>query len=196
MVWVTLYALTFHMSLSMKYGAWFHIPCGADDENCGCVQLAEPVTGGGELEVDGDGELADGEAELADGVGWWLAGRLGVPDVRDAGFGMTATCGAAASAGIRVADELFAPSRPEVAPPEVEAAAAALGAGLCPPPMKLTAANPPAASTAAVAMPTIAPRDSGNGRAADLPGPRVSPALGLLMIWRTRSPIMAASGGL
>lgn len=165
------------------------------------MQLDEPVGGGVVAVCDGDGEL-DGDADVADGVGWllgeaeWLADALGLGacDVLDAGFGMTATWGAAASSGIRVADTLLAPARPPVAPPVVLAAAFWLGVVPCPVSRKLTAASPPTVSTAAAVMPMIAPRDSGRPRNRGLPARRVSSVPGPLVIWRTQPPIVAVFG--
>lgn len=164
------------------------------------MQLDEPVGGGVVAVCDGDGEL-DGDADVADGVGWllgdaeWLAEALdlGMCDVRDAGFGMTATWGAAASSGIRVADVLLAPARPSVAPPVLLAAAFVRGVMPCSVPRKLTAVSPPTASTAAAVMPMIARRDCGRPRNRGLPA-RVSSVPGPLVIWRTQPPIVAVFG--
>lgn len=163
------------------------------------MQLDEPVGGGAVALPEGDGEL-DGDADVADGVGWplgdaeWLADALGVCEVRDADFGMTATWGAAASFGIRVADVLLEPARPPMAPPVVPAAAFGRRVVLCPVPIKLTAASPPAAITAAAVMPRIAPRDSGRPRNRGLSAPRVVSVPGPLVIWRTQPPIVAVLG--
>lgn len=169
------------------------MPFGSDDVNCGCVQLDEPGGGGAVVAPDGDGEL-DGDAE-----GWllgdaeWLADALGLGEceVRDAGFGMTATCGAAARTGIRAADALLAPSCPAVVPPVLAAAAFRREVGPCPEPRKLTAASPPPANTAKAVTPMITLRDSGTPRNRGLPSPGAVPALGLLVIWLTQPPITA-----
>src|SRR5690348_18180488 len=107
---------------------------------------------------------------------------------------MTATWGAAASFGIRVADVLLAPARPPLAAPTVPAAALGRGVVPCPVPRKLTAASPLAAITAAAVIPRIAPRDSGRPRNRGLPAPRVTSVPGPLLIWRTPPPIVAVFG--
>jgi hypothetical protein len=70
MVCVTLYPLAFHMSLATQYGLRFHMPSGAEVENEGFGQLADPVViGPVDAESPGDDvELPDG-AEPSDAVG-------------------------------------------------------------------------------------------------------------------------------
>lgn len=188
--------LAFHISLATKYGSWLNMPFGSDVVNCGCVQLDEPVGGGAVVLPDGDGE-ADAEGWLL-GDAEWLADVLGLGEceARDAGFGMTATCGAAARTGIRVADALLAPSCPAVVPPVAAAAVSRRGVVPCPEPRKLTAASPPPANTAKAVTPMTTPRDSGMPRNRGLPGPGAIPALGLLVIWLTQPPITAVFGEL
>lgn len=171
--------------------------------------------------LDGDGEVGlDGDAEgrgewpvlwLADGAG--LADLAPCPD-----FGMTATCGLAAIAGSSAADALLALLWPAAPAAELAAAAVVRGTELCPLPISLTVANPPAASTATAAMPIIVVRESGSGRfpgprgpggppgppgpppgpTGPPPGPCGASAFGLLpdVIWRTPAPNMAVSSEL